>query len=312
MGVVVDIAKSKIEFEDPQLLDQRTGLVGKSVSYEFFTFKIQFGITFDPDPAKGLGGAPKEAEIWKIGIVQNLLFERYLFAFEDGSTFRKEFTSPTLDFKGTSFDRPFYGSPDLGASGRFNTRPVANIWYTSQGYGELLNPSSPTGVATNNMPEILNTWDQPQNYVVSKRQGSIIRRIEETNTFQAWLVAKKTGPFSSPITALRDAFVPQIIRRDMQIDTTKVLAHIPAFTMKFWLETDLRNFKPDGFNAPTFQYGAFVENGISKSAPDHRIAGVRSETARLALPGDGGRPPILFGPMAAGRSDTWMRSNGLH
>jgi hypothetical protein len=308
MGVVVDIVKSKLEFEDPQLLDKRTALAGQNfVSYEFFSFKIQFGISFDPDSAKGLGGAPNEAEIWKIGIVQNLLFERYLFEFADGATFRNEFTSPILDFKDSSFDPPFYGSPDL----RYKTRPAANIWYTSQGYGELLDPSSPTGVATNNRPEILNTLDQPQNSVVYRRQGSIIRRIEETNTFQAWLVAKKIGPFSSPLTTVRDAFIPSVIRHDMKIETTRVLAHIPAFTLKFWFETDLRNFRPQSsFDTPTFQYGVFVENGISKSPVNH-ITGIRSPPVQFAMTGDGGRLPILSGPAAVGRSNIWMRSNGL-
>lgn len=217
MGIVVDLDRSNIVFKEPNALDQRTTIGQNTVDYQLYSFAIQFGIKFDPDPKIGLGGAPTDPELYRIGIVQNVLHERLFFQYEKQDerskrtvkrVFEKTSDHPAVDIVENTFDRPFYSTPSFDSNKR-KTRPVSTIWYTPQGYGELLNPYSKSGVAIDNRPDTLDMWDQPGGGAFfTLPDGAMLMRMEKVLGFQAWLVVKQA----------------------LKIDP---LAHVPAFSLMF-------------------------------------------------------------------------------
>jgi hypothetical protein len=312
MGIVVDLAKSDAHFEAPKILGP-SAFGFRKFAFDMPSWLTSFAIKFDPDPNKGIGGAPQDSELWEIGIVQNLLFERHSYEYAGIPVLRKEFTTPTVDMVDNSFDRPFYSSPEFDTNRR-TTRAVAHIWYSSQGYGELLDPSSSSGVLANNNPGLLDMWDQPSGGVLLRRNGSLLSRVEKVLCFQAWLVARRKGPFSRPhgsaqIQTLREAFIPAILRPYGQ--STIVLAHVPAFTLTFWFTITGPGTGKD--LTPTFRYGVYGENGFFPRRPINRTF----ESIMGPLPsvrpnlGDGGRMPITVGSASAEQARNWLNVNGL-
>jgi hypothetical protein len=241
------------------------------------------------------------------------IIRRLRFEYENNHIFAKEFNFPAVDIVESTFDRPFYSSPVFG-NNALNTRPVSHIWYTSQGYGELLNPNNPSGVQTNNKPDSFSMWDQPGGGASFRLPDfSAVKRVEKIIAFQTWLVAIKTGLFSSSpeLSHVRDAFFPKLFRESPS--SVSMLAHIPPFSLMFWLETDLAHFQPkNSFDTPSFSWGVY---GINGYIPGRRIdRSIRelgpSRTIRPKL-GDGGRWPVLSGPTAKERADQFLSSNGL-
>ena len=290
MGIVVDINRSEVKFKDPLLLYDPMNVITNQILFDPHSFTIKFGISFDPDPTKGFGGAPPEAELWRIGLVQNVLFERLNFEYENKQIFKIEFEKPAPDFIPGSFSKPFYADPVLVPT-RQNERPVSDIWLTSQGYGELLNPYDASGVAINNKPDALDMWDQPSGGTRLKlKDGSMISRIEKVVSFQTWLVAKTESK-------------------------TEVLAHVPAFSLVFWFETTpAKTDKPKySFDTPAFRYGVFGTNGIfgSKKIDRTRTGIGDSPTLKPAL-GNGGRNPVMFGQAAVERGNDFLDAYGLN
>jgi hypothetical protein len=182
MGIVVDLAKSDAKFDDPLVIASADLTFGNPLNYDMASWVASFGIGFDPDPNQGLGGAPQDSELWDIGIVQNLLYERLLFEYSGLPVLQKEFTTATVDRLENNLDSPFYSTPVFDSTRR-KSRAVAHIWYTSQGYGELLDPSSGSGVRTNNKPDLLDMYDQPGAGVSQLRGNSLLIRVEKVLCF---------------------------------------------------------------------------------------------------------------------------------
>jgi hypothetical protein len=314
MGIVVDLAKSDAKFDDPLAIVDADLVMGQPLNYDMQSWVASFGIRFDPDPNQGTGGAPQDSELWDIGIVQNLLYERLLFEYARLPVLETEFTTATVDRLENDFDSPFYSAPVFDST-RFQTRAVAHIWYSSQGYGELLDPSSSSGVRTNNKPDLLDMFDQPGAGVSQQRNGSLLIRVEKVLCFQIWLVARKFGMFShppklGPIQALRAAFAPVLQPASSQ--NTIVLAHVPAFTLRFWY--NVTGPPTGGLGAgPQFAYGVYGENGFLPKKPmNHRITGLGSRPSVIPMLGDGGRRPVMTGPASIVQARNWLNKNGLH
>src|SRR6266446_6115054 len=154
MGIVVDLKRSSITFGNPLLLAQVSTFGRDDLVFPMHSFEVTFGISFDPDPRKGIGGAPAEPELWKIGIVQNQVWARSVWEYDGDEKYVIQFYDPAVDvLEEAHLSKPFYGDPDLDSSNRRPQRPYSVLWYTSQGYGELLSPISASGVNTNNKPE---------------------------------------------------------------------------------------------------------------------------------------------------------------
>jgi len=292
MGIVVDLQRSGIVFADPLILAQRTAYQFNTVDFEMHSFEITFGISFDPDPAKGIGGAPKAPESWTIGIVQNLLAERADVEFDGRERISVQFNDPADDVVPKATSKPFYGDPDLGP-GKRQTRPYSNIFYTSQGYGQLLDPFNQSGYDLSNKPDALNMWDQPGGgaWIKSPKTGAFIKSIERKYVFQTWLVAQTPGNKAGV-----------------------ALAHIPPFTLCFWFETDLTNFHPrSSFDMPSFDYGVYVEDGFSPlyTKVDRRIKGLGPTPNIRAALGNGRRNPYTKGATALERKNIVFKARGL-
>ena len=146
MGILVDMSRAKAKFSDPAYQWGALSNFSGQVQFDMHSFEIEFGASFDPDPTRGVGGASQEPELWRIGIVQNVLFEHIHLEYEGGKIFKTAFKDAAPDYKEGTMSKPFYGDPEA-TPGRLKQRPAADIWLTAQGYGELLSPSSASGVA---------------------------------------------------------------------------------------------------------------------------------------------------------------------
>jgi hypothetical protein len=128
MGIVFDLTQSPaVTFKHG--LVPSFGLV--KFMYDMPEFAIRFGISFDPIAKHGVGGTPKDAEPWSIGIVQNLLYERYLFEYEKpktGGGFSKriistEFQKPTVDI----LERSWGGGHSMAIQTLTQTGPKTHV-----------------------------------------------------------------------------------------------------------------------------------------------------------------------------------------
>jgi hypothetical protein len=286
MGIIVDLQRSSITFSEPLIPIAPLDVVHNQLFLEMHSFTIGFGVSFDPDPKKGVGGTTTSSELWRMGIVQNLVYAMSHYEYENKQAFKNEFKNATFDSVPDTIAKPFYADPDLRKDAAPPTRPVADIWYTSQGYGELLSPYSATGVATSNKPDLFDMWDQPTVLTRMRlKDGSFIKRAEHVVSFQAWLVARTPS-------------------------TTHVLAHVPAFSLVYWLETD-PNWSSKGklsIDTPGYNYEYYAEKGITKRV--NKKASRQSPNLQPAL-GNGGRTPVMAGVNAGERSNKWLRDNNL-
>ena len=304
MGVVAKTSESHITFEWPEPPDPNKTIVRAvdeiEVLYDPLAFEIQFGFGFDRN--EGLGGAPQHPELWKIGIVQNVVYEKLLFRYYGLPDFIWQRIDPAVDALDSSKDKPFYGN-----SGSV-TKPVREIWYSANGFSDR----KPTieEKALNNLPDFVNMWDQPSGGCIGmiKRKGDFhwIRRIEKIVSFQTWLVARKTGPFSTTpaMARLEQLFIPRLVQQFGQ--STGVLAYVEPFTLRFWLQTDA---PPTGFDMPAFTWGMDGVNGIVKTIFPGKRFGSRPNVSIVR--GDGRRFPQTTGPTALERGRPWLLANGV-
>jgi hypothetical protein len=291
MGILVDLPNSTVDFQNP-----KNGVPMGAITNMFIctmhAFEISFSLTFDPDPKKGVGGSPASMESWSVGIVQNVIHEMINFQYDDGSQFKEEFKSPVLDSIDKTVSLPFYGDPVFLEACKFDPTlpcgqwipaqvPVMRIFYTSSGYGELLDPWDASGVHTSNKPDTLNMGDEP-NFGARLRlqNGALIKRAEHVMSFQTWLVAQTPAK-------------------------TLFLAHVPAFSLVFWMDT-LPSPGLLSIGTPPFNFAFYGEAGVTKTV---KSSGT-SARVRMGL-GNGGRNPIMTGDTANTRGRNWLKQNSL-
>jgi hypothetical protein len=291
MGIIVDLGKSGIVFDEPLVLARKDADPRElTFGYDMLSWKTTFALGFDPDPKVGAGGAPKAAEMWTVGIVQNLLYERYLFTYFDRPPIAKEFRHATVDATDSSHDYPFYSSPAFGKQ-RDGTGAVRQVWLTSNGYGDLLDsdPGNPTGVRVTNTPRALTMYDQPSGGVNLFRDGRLLDRVEKVLAFQQWVVAR-------------------------QGSKTQVLATMPAFTVVFWWKG---TGPPEKFEPmPQFEYGVYGINGFSPSkaakVDETQKSNLGSIPNLQPMAGNGGLAPVLTGPTSLNQARQFLKDNKLH
>jgi hypothetical protein len=300
MGILADLSRSKIKFDDPGTPYEALNAIARQVAFDMHNFAITFAIGFDPDPKQGIGGAPAEAELWRVGIIQNVLFEHLYYEYEGGKIFQTDWKDAAVDIVTRDdkiyLNKPFYNNPDF-SPGRAPQRPAADIWYTAQGFGELLNPNSPTGVAVNNRPDTFNIWDEPAGGAKLFKDGAMIRRIEKVLSFQTWLIAKSKVQDKGAIA-----------------DKIEVIAHIPVFSLAFWLETTPgKGWKAKtSLDVPTYDWAMFGTSGFfDPKAFNRKKTGFGNVPAVMPKSGSGGRQPVLLGPTANDRANKFMTDNGL-
>jgi hypothetical protein len=248
-------------------------------------FNINFGVSFSPNPKTGFGGSPISNEDWKIGIVQNVLFEKLRLEYDDGTVFETESDEALLDSRAV-FNLPYvYDPPTNPSPAARGRRPVESIVYTSKGYDYFVDPWDPTKF--DNKPDWFDMIDNP---ILSAKlilpSGGWIKKVSRINSFQAWLVAQAPTE-------------------------TFFLANVPPFSTVFEYETDPPSFgqiaarlvhsRPD-----ITSYKAYAEAGISKTINAKGSGRSVRVTAHA-----GGRVPKMSGRTANARGNEWLKSKQL-
>jgi len=292
MGLNVDLSQSTIDFTNPPTKVPIGGVTNEFVCF-MHQFEIQFFLTFDKNPKVGFGGAPAEAELWRLGIIQNVLFERLSFTYDNGKTFEENFNLSILDGGAETYS-PFYHDPVLTPACKYDPTlschtmiremtPVTDIWYSSSGYGELLDPNDASGIHADNKPEVLNMIDAPWFRArLRLPSGATITRAERILAFQTWLVAASGG------------------------EVKHVLASTEPFSLVFWLTASP---KPGALSidVPPHSFAFYGEAGIARTVKK----GGTVPTVKI-LAGKGARDPLMKGTLANDRDNQWMQTKGLN
>jgi hypothetical protein len=293
MGIVADIAQSSAKFSDPGLQNNALNAINRQVAFDMHNFTIEFGVAFDADPKVGIGGAPSSPQAWRIGIVQNLLFEHLYYKFENGQVFEKDWRDAAIDYKEGTVATPFFGDAQR-ETGKLRQITVADVWLTSRGYGETTNSA---GVIVDNAPSSFNMWDEPSGGCrLRLKDGSMIKRVEKVLTFQTWLIATPKPAAQGKIGG-----------------SVEVLAHVPVFSLVFWLETT-KPKKPitTSLETPPYDWGMFGDAGlVDAKRINRKVTGLGSVPDVKPKAGDGGKKPVLSGVTANDRANAFLTNNGL-
>jgi hypothetical protein len=139
MGIVANLDQSKATFASPAPGDIGVTDDSSAFGFDMYSFDIQFGIKFDPDPNIGLGGSPPSEQSWQIGIIQNVLQERLFFEYQEltanpsTKTFTRVFQFEN-DIVEHAKSSPFYDDQKTQLGGSAVRRPSGDIIYSSKGY----------------------------------------------------------------------------------------------------------------------------------------------------------------------------------
>jgi hypothetical protein len=292
MGLLADLANCSINFTNPKQ-GAAFGAITNLFICVMHAFDMEFGITFDPDPKKGVGGTFPAREWWDIGIIQNVVFEHIRFEYDDGSVFSEDFKDAVLDTVSSSH-KPFYADPVIVPGCQLDPmlpcarfikvmEPVLEVAVTAKGYGELLDPWDSTGVAVANKPDSVTMADEPSFGARKQLQnGAWIADAEHIMAFQTWLVAQ------SPTT-------------------THVVASFGPFSLVFWMTAQASPGQLS-IGAPPHQFTFYGEKGTARKV--NRKTTPASPTFQVQS-GNGGRKPVLSGQTANDRGRQWLRSKGL-
>jgi hypothetical protein len=292
MGFKVDISQSTIAFTNPPTKVPIGSVINEVVCF-MHMFEIQFALAFDSDPKVGFGGAPTDPELWRLGIVQNVLSERLSFTYDNGKKFEVNFNNPALDSAAEIFS-PFIHDPVRTRACKFDPKlschtmipemtTVTDIWYTASGYGELLNPTSASGVLTNNKPDSLDMADAPWFRAPLRLPGgATITRAERILAFQTWLVVASNRKVKY------------------------VLASTEPFSLVFWLTATPR---PGALSidVPPHDFAFYGESGIARTV--RKVGTV--PTVRI-LAGKGKTNPVMDDQLVNDRDIQWMQAKGLN
>lgn len=296
MGLLPDLQYGQAHFNDPTDETVVDLLDGGFINV-MHAFDIEFYFKFAPNG--GIGGAPQMREQWKVGIVQNVIFEYVRYEYEgknkDGkrNIFEKQFVNACLDSTATK-SLPFYGEPVFIPGPSLDgvpskkmvplTTPVVDIWLTSKGYGSALNPADPSGVKITNEPSSVDIMDEPKfggrTHLAS---GAMIKRADRIVSFQAWLVAIKGTQ-------------------------REVLASCEPFSLVSNLTFDDREKNKDyGGGTPDYKSSYHGTKGITNILRTNKQG-----TPAIGLTiGNGGRDPVFSGNSANDRGRSWLRENDL-
>ena len=138
MGLVAVIEHSKIVFV-PNSTSVYPNVVTNWVTCRMPLFGLYYDFAFGK--AKNIR-PPKFAQLWEVGIVQNVLFDKIKLVYEDDHVYRAVFDTPAVDVADKEH-APFLHGPIELLPPEFQTPvkdqtsmiPVRKVWYTSRGIG---------------------------------------------------------------------------------------------------------------------------------------------------------------------------------
>jgi hypothetical protein len=287
MGIVVDLAQSKVDIEsDPGILNKLApapDVIAKRVRCAMMSFQARFAFRFDPRlgyPAKNKPGA------CRIGIVQNVLYASLVVAYDDGLKTKLSYSQHLIDC-GDQMAFPFYNtsgsvsrrSADGQSESVKNIYPYRDILHNTKGFGELLDPYKP---ADDNIvlqqSSSVSLVDQPFFAVkLRKANNALLTEVTHIITFGMWLVA---------LTA--DATKP-----------AHVLAHADPFSLLYTSKFSTRG-KLLSIGTPDADFKVAAKKGTAHSEHDFKSSrgvGIRS--------GAGSIQPVLKGITVQAKDKQW-------
>ena len=290
MGLVANLANSTFNVVSNSASPPEAEPIGDG---EFSCTMQMFAGNFAFDFKRGQGLAPPASPptaAWDIGIVQNVLYEKMLFKYEH-RTVKTEFAKPAVDSQSsTSFPFIQDGVRVETADGFREVRPVQELYYNTNGLGELISPYDsfpndlvPIPEKRRSVVQTVNFVDQPSfGCPLRPSNGGLLLEAYQIVTFMVWLVA---------IDPFRRAGSPQ------------TLAHVGPFSLVYRaVALDPQNYTYT-LSYPPYSYFAYGVNGYTRSVN----AALQSRSPQIKVKsGKGERAPLLTGHTANQRDATWF------
>jgi len=302
MGIVVDLDASSMTITEPP--PAFVGFNNRGLfAYEMHSWDVIFQLKYVQNPSVDFGKNFSSDEKWKIGIVQNEIFSKELFVFADPDgkaateTFLIEFKDAAVDMipKANSF--PFYSDRTA------NDFCSAEVVVSSKGY-RLASRQDPLW---SNSPSKFSLGDNPSQGLSKRlKSGAALTTVERLEVFQVWSVAFKLEPvFPPPNTVLQTLFK---LLPDKRSDVIP-LATMGPFSTIFWADIDLRRLDARTGDRAV-EFGRYAEADFK---PGRRVGhSIKYGIPRIKIvEGDGGRSPLVDGPIAAVRGNSALFARGL-
>lgn len=241
------------------------------------------------NPAVSILPRPREPESWRVGFVQNVLYERFAAQYERGAK-ANQWPAPLLDAT-DQVVRPFSYRQAIVRlfltlnGGRSITLeeflPYRDVAYGPNGVGERLDPATGEVVKAGG-PLPIHFGDAPSVKVAQLSELGNLQSVAQLSVFRFWVLA-----------ILRERVVP--------------LAFSSAFTLVSSLEL---SGTPFGIMPPAWKYRWTVQGSDKRSVDPQRLARAAPNGAHLTRVVKGVRvpEPVLTGPTANEVMGAWARS----
>lgn len=249
-------------------------------------------------PRARLAPPPRRAEPWRIGLVQNVLYERILVEYREQEPYEVTWSRSALDI-GSEAYRPFYNEPyvvtvTLPSAAPGITQPIVSresiiavheVRYGPRGFGMLLDPWDPDGYSP--LPnQVLRLRMEDRPFLILRNwYGSELVRAEQVLVMRFWIIA--IGPSTRPV----------------------VIGHSPPFTLVAWMQLAPRQFLT---LQPSPTWGSYDLPGATTRIirDPARIAALQQRDVLRPIPGPG-PVPLLTGTSANARTGAWIEAQGL-
>ncbi|HKP64948.1 MAG TPA: hypothetical protein VJV78_49785 [Polyangiales bacterium] len=272
MGFVADISRCTLDIESrPEILnalkpDIRP--ISNEAVFPMHSFKAHFWFKFEAQQ-----GSANQTGSARIGLVQNVLYERRTFKYADGPTKTVAWESDIVD-SGSKTAFPFYNEPgDVRRAGKTeHIVPFRRISYNQRGFGEQ------GGNTMGDTSADVSLIDQPWfKLKVRNKHGALLTEATQILTFGIWLVV------------LSDQQPPQ------------VLAHTETFSLMFACKLT-RVGTESTISVPSSGFKVRASKGTAHSTTNFpRAGGVR------AVSGKSKKGPVLEADSKDTRDETWKK-----
>ena len=257
-----------------------------SESFHYIEFPVvQFDLKLKYDRQK-LGFRTKTEEPWRVGLVQNVIFEKLIIAYQ-GKTFAKPWQNPLLDCIDCSASRPFVAPPrDIGYKNlwSYKVNTFVDILIGPNGFRDPSNKKVLSG------PIYLTYADRPWSNVRDRHKG-LLKRFEQITVFQVWLLGVKQGASDFVTIGVSERFtiVACVIYKTRRSDN--VFGEPDGLLYPHYLNGDKR----------TLQFNQEVIKKLSqeKFRPTTRMKAANAPS------------PVVTGETANMVGKEWIQGNGL-
>lgn len=278
----------KIVKSDDSPIGFKSKVMDNKFYCEFKRFGLEYEITFGSEK-----NIPVERfkKLIPVGIVQNVIFEKFYFGYDNNDIYEKSFDTPILDSESKK-NKPFYNDPvaflnhprvaGFWKNSKGST-PYRKIWYSSSGVGEDVDPFDRSGIKLKDSLSV-DMVDCPRfgAKLRLKKDEAHISQAEHIITLQNWLVA-------------------------FDNKTSYYLAHCNPVSIVSWAKISPNPELPF-IGDPKYSAGSYVQKGIVRKI-NRRNSPSNSQLSGGI--GRGSRPPVMVGETANSRNVQWLKKQDL-